>query len=60
MLVHPRVSQARPRVSQARPRAEMLLVLILTRILQTCPRVGRVGVILQTHTRVLYTHSRVR
>jgi hypothetical protein len=67
MLVHPRASQARPQasqvcpqVTQVHPRARMLLVLLTpTWILQTCPQVGQVGVMLQTYTQVLWFRTRV-
>jgi hypothetical protein len=67
MLVHPRAfqvcpqaSQVCPQVTQVHPRARMLLVLLTpTWILQTCPRVGQVGVMLQTYTQVLWFRTRV-
>jgi hypothetical protein len=50
----------RPRAPQARPRAHMLLVLLTpTWILQTCHRVGRVGMMLQTYTQVLQARPQV-
>jgi hypothetical protein len=60
MLVCPQPSQAHPRVSQVHPRAGMSLVLLTPAwTLQTRPRFGWVGMMLQTHTRVLQTFLQV-